>query len=334
LRERTKGRLRLVGKVALISAGIGIALAFAGDGPRPAALLDGAALGALIGTMLTGLEAFGLSAQGGSLLQRWPLVPVLALRTLSYALAIAIAYAVVTAVGNAGIDFVDFGRTLASALAISLALSLALMVRQMLGPQATAHFLTGRYHRPRAEERLVLFLDVEGSTALAERIGDVLFHAFLARTVLDVSEGVVESGGEIYAYVGDEVIVTWQLRQGKADRRALLCPFVIADGIAEHRDEYLARFGAVPLLRAGIHAGPVIIGEMGDVKREIVMLGDTMNTAARIEAACRSSFRPVLASQAALSFAVLPPGLRADSIGTVELRGKASGMELFALARP
>jgi adenylate cyclase len=89
----------------------------------------------------------------------------------------------------------------------------------------------------------------------------------------------------------------------------------------------------VPALRAGIHAGPLIIGEMGDVKREIVMLGDTMNTAARIEAACRSSGRPVLVSQAALALSVLPPGLTADSIGTVVLRGRSSGMELFALAR-
>ena len=283
--------------------------------------------------MLTSLEAFGLSARGGSLLQRWPLAPVLALRTIVYALSIAAAYAIVTAVGNGDSGFAEFGRTLAYALGVSLVLSLAFMVRRMLGPQATAHFLTGRYHRPRAEERLVLFLDVEGSTALAERIGDVLFHAFLARTVLDVSEGVIECGGEIHSYVGDEVIVTWKLRRGQADRRALLCPFVIADRIAEGRAEYLRRFGATPVFRAGIHAGPLIIGEMGDVKREIVMLGDTMNTAARVEAACRSSGRPVLASQAALARAMLPTGLHADSLGTVVLRGKSSGMELFALAR-
>jgi adenylate cyclase len=331
--EQTKWRLRQIGRVTLISAGVGIALGIVSNGPRPAAVLNGAALGALIGATLAGLEAFGLSARGGSLLQRWPVVPVVALRTLLYALAIAAAYAVVMAAGNGNWDFAEFGRTLAYSLAVSLALSLAFMVRRMLGPQATAHFLTGRYHRPRAEERLVLFLDVEGSTALAERIGDVLFHAFLARTVLDISDGAIECGGEIHSYVGDQVIVTWKLRHGRADRRALLCPFVIADRIAENRAEYLRRFGAVPALRAGIHAGPLIIGEMGDAKREIVMLGDTMNTAARVEAACRSSGRPVLASQAALGLAALPPGLRADSIGTVELRGKASGIELFALAR-
>jgi adenylate cyclase len=330
--ERTKVRFRLVVRLALISAGIGAALSFTSAGPRLAELLNGAAQGALIGATLTGLEAFGLSARGGALLQRWPLAVVLALRTALYTLCIAAAYVLVSAVVGDPRGFADFGRTLAYALAVSLVLSLALMVRRMLGPQATAHFLTGRYHRPRAEERLVLFLDVEGSTALAERIGDALFHAFLARTVLDISESVVECGGEIHTYVGDEVIVTWKLRHGRADPRALLCPFVIADRIAEHRAEYLRRFGAAPALRAGIHAGPLIIGEMGDVKREIVMLGDTMNTASRIEAACRSSGRAVLASDAALARAVLPQTLRADSIGKIILRGKSSGRELFALA--
>jgi adenylate cyclase len=63
------------------------------------------------------------------------------------------------------------------------------------------------------------------------------------------------------------------------------------------------------------------------------MLGDTMNTASRIEAACPSSSQPVLASDAALARAVLSPGLHADSIGNVVLRGKSTARELFALAR-
>jgi adenylate cyclase len=332
VRERTKARLQLVVRVTLVSAVIGIALALVSGASRAGALVTGAMQGALIGATLSGLEAFGLSARGGTLLRHTPLALVLALRTGLYTLCIAAIYALVSALSGEARDIADLGRTIAYSLAVSLVLSLALMVRRMLGPQATAHFLTGRYYRPRVEERLVLFLDVEGSTALAEHIGDALFHEFLARTVLDVSESVVECGGEIHAYAGDQVIVTWKLRHGRADRRALLCPFVVADRVAEHRAEYVRRFGVAPALRAGFHAGPLIIGEMGDVKREIVMLGDTMNTAARIEAACRNSGHPVLVSPEALTRTVLPPALRAESIGSVALRGKSSGRELFALA--
>jgi adenylate cyclase len=72
---------------------------------------------------------------------------------------------------------------------------------------------------------------------------------------------------------------------------------------------------------------------MGDLKREIVMLGDTMNTAARIEGACRSLTKDVIASAAALSLFPLPAGVHAQSLGVVALRGKESELELFALAR-
>ena len=49
-------------------------------------------------------------------------------------------------------------------------------------------------------------------------------------------------------------------------------------------------------VRAGLHCGPVVTGEMGSVKREIVFLGDTVNTAARIKELCRETGDRVLAS--------------------------------------
>jgi len=72
---------------------------------------------------------------------------------------------------------------------------------------------------------------------------------------------------------------------------------------------------------------------MGDVKREIVMLGDVMNTAARLEEACRATGQDVIASGAVLDGVTLPPGIVARSLGPMALRGKAEPIELFALTR-
>ena len=92
------------------------------------------------------------------------------------------------------------------------------------------------------------------------------------------------------------------------------------------------RFGAAPRLRAALHAGPLVVGEMGDVKREIVLLGDTMNTTARIEEACRTTGHDYLASGAVVrALASLPQGVRALDLGVVQLRGKVGSLELFAL---
>lgn len=61
----------------------------------------------------------------------------------------------------------------------------------------------------------------------------------------------------------------------------------MTERIHQQRDRYLARYGIVPGFEAGLHGGPVVTAEIGDVKKEIVHSGDTVNTAARIEAECR-----------------------------------------------
>jgi adenylate cyclase len=119
---------------------------------------------------------------------------------------------------------------------------------------------------------------------------------------------VLDAGGEIYRYVGNEIIVTWPLAKGARDAAAIACLFAIEDALSRGRAEYRRSFGAEPRLRCALHAGPLIVGEMGDIKREIVMLGDTMNTAARIEEACRTTGRDVIASSSLLhAMRSLPP---------------------------
>jgi adenylate cyclase len=127
--------------------------------------------------------------------------------------------------------------------------------------------------------------------------------------------------------------VTWRAERGTSHAACVGCVFAVEDALARRREHYLAEFGIEPRLRSALHAGPLIVGEMGDVKREIVMLGDTMNTAARIEGVCRTMQKDYIASAPALELALPPPGVRTQSLGPVSLRGKESGIELFALTR-
>ena len=84
--------------------------------------------------------------------------------------------------------------------------------------------------------------------------------------------------------------------------------------------------------RAALHCGPIVVGEMGSVKKEIAMIGDTLNTAARIVEACREYDEAVLASADLLNQLTLPGGIVARALGPVALRGRATPVELFALS--
>jgi adenylate cyclase len=222
--------------------------------------------------------------------------------------------------------------TLALSLLIAQVMGFIFSIADHLGHGVMRNLITGRYHRPREEMRVFLFVDLVGSTAIAERIGPTGFLRLLDAFVMDLAEPVLEHHGSIYRYVGDEVIVTWPLDKGIAAASCLRCVLAMRASLARKAEIYRARFGVAPEFRAALHAGPVVTGEIGTAKREIVFLGDTVNTTARIEEACRDLGHGILASEALMERLQLPAGIAARPLGPITLRGKAQPMALYALA--
>lgn len=204
-------------------------------------------------------------------------------------------------------------------------------VRQIIGGRVLGNFVLGRYHKPVREERVFMFLDMANSTALSQQLGDIGVHALISRVFFDIDPLILDWGGEVHRYIGDEVVVTWPLEDCRIDGRCLECLFAINALIETNAERYQRDFGVVPLLRAGLHGGPVVAGECGDLKQEIVYFGDTINTAARIQAECKAKKVPMLISGELLAELPLPAGVRADSLGLVHLRGREEATELFSL---
>jgi adenylate cyclase len=201
----------------------------------------------------------------------------------------------------------------------------------MLGPGTLVSLLLGRYHRPVAEERIFMFLDLNDSTAIAAALGPFRFNDFKNDFFHDIAEPILETRGQIYQYVGDEAVVTWTVERGLHQGNCLRCIFLVMERIHEQRDRYLARYGVVPQFKAGIHGGPVVTAEIGDIKKDIVHSGDTVNTAARVEAQCRPLERRVLVSEALLARCRVPEELEIEDMGERELRGKAEALRLFSV---
>jgi len=208
------------------------------------------------------------------------------------------------------------------ALAIAFTISLMLEMARLLGPKGFANFVTGRYGRPRREERVFLFADVEGSTAIAERIGDVAFHHFLNTLFFELTEPILARRGEIYRYVGDEVIVSWPIADGLRHAACLRCAMDLQARTRAVGPKFVARYGVAPAIRCALHAGPVVVGEMGDVRKEIAILGDTVNTTARLESAARTLGARVLLSEELAVRLPETPEILLGSLGAVEFDGK------------
>ena len=216
---------------------------------------------------------------------------------------------------------------------LSLGFNLLFGVNDLLGQGVLFDFVAGRYRRPRVEDRVLLFIDMESSTVIAERLGEAGFLDFLNRFVADVTEPIVAHRGAIHKYVGDEIIVTWPLAVGLRDGHCVRACFDALEELDKRANGYIRDFGHRANFRAALHCGPVVIGELGTIKMEIAFLGDTMNTAARLQQACRDTGQRVLASAALVNrLAAMPPGVARRSIGRLRLRGKENEIELYALA--
>src|SRR3984957_18646272 len=296
-------------------------------------LARGAVTGAVIAGVLTSFDAFVLRGSLGAPLRRAPFTAHVAVRTAIYLIVILLALRlgewVFPSPGERGIESVDVLFSLAAAFVFAFIQD----VNSLLGQNVLINFITGRYYAPRLESRVFLFIDMEGSTGLAERLGPLAFHRLLNRFVLDLTQPIGAARGEIHRYVGDELIATWKLEEGTADGRCVAACFAAIDQLARHAPDYRREFGVAVAVRAGLHCGPVVTGEMGSVRKEIVFLGDTVNTTARIQEFCRQTGDRVIASADLIDRLELPTRVAKRSLGDLRLRGKGADLALYALTK-
>jgi adenylate cyclase len=293
--------------------------------------LRGALDGGLAGFALICFERFVL--RGRTFFRRLPFAPYLALRAAAYLVLILLALSIGHWLTPIAGERVAIRRgEIVFSIAVSVGFALYFGVDRLLGPGTLLSFVAGRYHQPRRETRALLLVDMEGSTAIAERLGEERFLTLLNRFIGDLSQAIADQGGEIHKYVGDEIIATWKLKRAGAASAAVRACFDARARLAARAGEYEREFGLRPDFRAALHCGPVVLGELGAFKMEIALIGDTMNTASRIEQACRDTGHRVLASAALLDHvATLPAGIAKEALGALKLRGKETSLELYAL---
>jgi adenylate cyclase len=191
--------------------------------------------------------------------------------------------------------------------------------------------LSGRYHKPRQELRIFMFLDMRSSTAIAEDLGHVRYFQLLNELFTEITDPIVYSRGEIYQYVGDEISVSWPLQRGLKRQRCIRCFLDIRAKLQSRAAHYKERYGIVPAFKAGFHYGDVTTGEVGLVKKERVFSGDVVNTAARIQDSCNEFGVDNLMSKELLDLIMSIGPLDVHEIGSIALRGKRSTTSLWTV---
>jgi adenylate cyclase len=341
----TRTRLQIVAVVAPIAALSAVTIGWLRSHVEGfvydfAELENGARNGITVGALLAAVDLFYVQGPRGAWLRRLSFGRAVLIRALLYTAIIVasftfnrLLFGLLHGFERSGLDYFGWPllRDTILAFIIFLAISEFLQMRRVIGGRTLNALLLGRYHQPVREERVFLLVDIKGSTALAERLGDERAHAFITSTFFDIDQPILEHGGEVYSYVGDGLIASWPLAQGVDGARCLDCYLAIREMLGRRAGHYRQHYGIAPEVRAVLHAGPVVAGECGDAKLSIVYLGDTLNTAARLEETAKSLDRACLVSGDLLRRTLLPAALAAEPLGPVALRGRQQPIDAYAL---
>jgi len=207
-----------------------------------------------------------------------------------------------------------------------------LQIRMLIGGGQLRNMFIGKYHQPRKENRIFMFVDVANSTAIAAEIGDIQFHKYLNDLFVLIERPIRASGGNIHSYVGDAVIAVWPFGKNKQKNGlALECAMKVDEVIEVRTSWFEKKYGITPVIRIALHAGEVVIGETGNSKRQITYLGNTVNLTARIEQKTKELGQNIVASHYLVSNCNCGQSIITDDLGDHSLKGFEGKINLFAL---
>jgi class 3 adenylate cyclase len=187
----------------------------------------------------------------------------------------------------------------------------------------------------------VLFADIVGFTQFAESIPPEAVLALLREFHAQMEAEVFEHGGTLEKYIGDALLVTFGVPNatGRDAVHALACARAMLAALENLNRARVARGDVAIRMGVGLHWGPAVLGHIGsDRNMSFAVIGDTVNTASRLQAATRDLDASLLVSQDLLdamraevgdAFTSLLPGM--EDLGEQLLRGRARPLRLWKL---
>ncbi|RXG83720.1 adenylate/guanylate cyclase domain-containing protein [Bradyrhizobium zhanjiangense] len=246
------------------------------------------------------------------------------------------------------IDFTDFERT------IDKTLRHVEMMREFRRRQIQAeraHASLSRYFSPQLASRLAadvegtgmevcrrdvaaMFTDVTGFTATAERIAPEVLGTLLNEYMAGMTDIVFVHEGTVAKVMGDAIHILFNAPEDQPDHatRAIACAHDLDEWASDFRQRWKMRGVNFGITRIGAHAGPALVGNFGGSRFfDYTAHGDTINTAARLEAANKFLGTRICVSAA---IAERAEDFQGRPIGDLVLRGRSEPLRAYEPLRP
>jgi len=176
----------------------------------------------------------------------------------------------------------------------------------------------------------VLFADMAGYTALAEKLGEEQTYLLMQQVHQGLSEAVHAHEGTVQEMTGDGVMALFgaPIAIEEAPLRACQAAVNIQTRMAQVAKSFQAKQGIAPYFRVGIHSGALIVGEVGDARQSgVTAMGDTVNLASRLENEAEAGTILISAATQAL----VDGFVDCEFLGERTIKGKSEPQKLWRL---
>lgn len=213
---------------------------------------------------------------------------------------------------------------------LSMVLSFLRRLRDTFGQHVFFNYLIGRYAQPIEEKRTFMFLDLNNSTYIAEKLGHVKYSRMLNTCFDDIISSAKGFKFDIYQFVGDEVVFTW-LASEDSNGKAIKLFEAITDGLQAETGFYENKFGIIPTFKAAVSTGTVSATLVGGKAKNIAYHGDVLNTTARLLGLCKTYNKGILFTDFYLKAARLLNGIETEYVATLKLKGKSNNTNVYSV---
>jgi adenylate cyclase len=180
------------------------------------------------------------------------------------------------------------------------------------------------------KEITVLFVDIRGFTAFSETNPPEKVVNMVNRYLALTSRSIQEQGGTIDKYIGDATMAVFNAPNDVPEHalKAVRAAWAMKEGSAALQNEILEEYGVDLLFGIGINTGTAIVGNMGsDFRMDYTAIGDTVNTAARLEANAEKG--KIIISDT--TYQMVKDHVDVTDMGVLNVKNKQIGIQIYSV---
>jgi adenylate cyclase len=185
---------------------------------------------------------------------------------------------------------------------------------------------------PEVREVTVLFADIVGFTTMSEKMSPAAVALLLNDYLSRMTEVIFRYEGTLDKYIGDAIMAVFGAPLDMPDHaeRAIRTALEMQERLGEWNSEH--KEGPSLRIRIGINSGKALAGEIGSInKKEYTVLGDTVNTASRLESGVAKPGSVVIGEN---THGIVEGQFECRSLGSFSLKGKEREVCVYEVIAP